>query len=211
MPDLSLEKHHHTKGIIAGVDEAGRGPWAGPVVAGAVYIPPELYNASEISSLNDSKKLSANKREFLYSWITEHLPHGIGIASAEEVDQFNILQATFLAMKRAVNALPHSPAFILVDGNKCPDFSSPSLAVVKGDALSCSIAAASILAKVTRDTIMQQLHHQHPAYGWNHNAGYGTATHQAAIQQHGITPHHRTSFRPIREFIQSTTHEVAYG
>lgn len=192
MPDISLELQY--SGRIAGVDEAGRGPWAGPVVAGAV-----ILNYNDIpDGINDSKKLSAARRDALFESIIATASVGIGIASVEEIDQLNILAATKLAMQRAVAALPHQPDRILVDGNQPPRFACPVDAIVKGDSKSLSIAAASIIAKVTRDRMMAALAQEFPVYGWEKNAGYGTALHQAGIKQHGITPHHRKSFAPIK-------------
>ena len=184
-------------GRVAGIDEAGRGPWAGPVVAGAVIF--SGYTAPE--SINDSKRLSAAMREKLYDVICNTAQVGIGIAGVEEIDECNILEATKLAMKRAVSALPSIPDALLVDGNQPPLFVQKTIALVKGDGLSVSIAAASIVAKVTRDRIMRDLHERFPHYGWDRNAGYGTAHHQKALFEHGVTPHHRKSFAPIRKIL----------
>ena len=195
MPDLTFE--NQLGGIVAGVDEVGRGPWAGPVVAAAV-----ILKANEIpDGLDDSKKLSKRKRERLFGEIVEAAIVGVGSASVEEVDRLNILQASLLAMSRAVRELSPAPEAILVDGNKAPDCPFPVTCVVKGDSLSLSIAAASIIAKVTRDRIMQELALTYPAYGWERNAGYGTAAHRDALSLVGISPHHRKSFAPIRELM----------
>ncbi len=197
-PDFSFEAAApHTP--VAGVDEAGRGPWAGPVVAGAVILDPAHIPAG----LNDSKKLSANKREALYEAITAQHQWGAGIASAAEIDALNILQATKLAMQRAVAALPTPPGYVLIDGNHSFDAPCPTNTVVKGDSRSLSIAAASIIAKVTRDRMMQDLHKTYPHYGWDSNAGYGTKQHQEGLAVHGITPEHRKSFAPIRAIVNA--------
>ena len=190
---------HETRygGCVAGVDEAGRGPWAGPVVAGAVIF--ENFQAPD--GVHDSKQLSATKREELYAKIFSTAYVGVGIASVEEIDQFNILGATKLAMQRAVAALAIIPDVILVDGNQPPKFAQKTIPLVKGDSISTSIAAASIIAKVTRDKMMQELHEIFPHYGWNSNAGYGTAHHQKALAEHGVTHHHRKSFAPIRKLL----------
>lgn len=180
---------------VAGVDEVGRGPWAGPVVAAAVILKPEFIPAG----LNDSKKLTKVRREALLTLLENNALIGIGMASVEEIDRHNILAASMLAMKRAVGALPEAPAHALVDGNRAPDLACPVTTVIKGDARCLSIAAASIVAKVTRDRIMERLAGEHPGYGWERNAGYGTAEHRSGLDQLGITPHHRLSFRPIAE------------
>lgn len=177
--------------VLCGVDEAGRGPLAGPVVAGAVILPLD----SEIEGLNDSKKLSASKREALFGVIQQKaIAYGIGIASVSEIESINILQATFLAMRRAVENLSVSPTLILVDGNQNPHFSIHSRTVVKGDAQSAHIAAASILAKVTRDRMMVQLDKKYPMYGFASHKGYGTKQHNEAILEYGYCPQHRLSF-----------------
>jgi ribonuclease HII len=194
-------EHTHQHRAI-GVDEVGRGPWAGPVIAAAVWLPPGLYDAG----FQDSKKLTSAKREALYQRILAEAHYGLGEASVQEIDQLNILQATMLAMKRAVQALitqcGELPAIALIDGNRTPkDLPCPAQALVKGDAISVSIAAASILAKVTRDRMMQQLHVEFPHYGWASNAGYGTAAHQQGLRSHGVCDHHRRSFAPIRTLL----------
>lgn len=205
MPDFSFEDSF--KGKIAGVDEAGRGPWAGPVVAGAVVILDRNLDPLLLNGLDDSKKLSAKKRGQLYDALLEaeakgQLKTGIGEASAEEIDQINILQATFLAMRRAVEALGIMPDYALVDGNQTPrPFVCPVKTVVKGDGRSYSIAAASIMAKVYRDRLMCRLAEEFPYYGFEKNAGYGTALHISGLREHGITPQHRKSYRPIQEII----------
>jgi len=180
---------------VAGVDEAGRGPWAGPVVAAAVVLNPNAIP----EGLNDSKKLKEAERERLFEAIMACASVGVGIAGVEEIDRSNILAATFHAMQRAVTALPTAPRLALVDGNKAPALPCPSVPVIKGDARSLSIAAASIIAKVTRDRMMTDLAAAFPGYAWEKNKGYGTAAHQAGIARMGLTPHHRRSFKPIRE------------
>ncbi|MEO1548821.1 MAG: ribonuclease HII [Pseudomonadota bacterium] len=197
MPDLSLETAcGHAP--VCGVDEVGRGPWAGPVVAAAVILPPGLT----IEGLNDSKALSRTQRERLSLVILAHAQVGLGEASVAEIDQINILQASLLAMDRAVAALPTRPAFALVDGRQVPaGLPCPGQGVIKGDARSASIAAASIVAKVTRDAAMVALSQQFPGYGWETNAGYGVPAHIAALKRLGLTPHHRRSFAPIHKML----------
>ncbi|MDD3669554.1 MAG: ribonuclease HII [Alphaproteobacteria bacterium] len=189
--------------LIFGADEAGRGPWCGPVVAACVCwpgleIPPDLA-----ARIDDSKKLSAARREKLLPEIMRHAIVGIGEASAREIDDINILQASFLAMRRALDDVRrqgHAPDFVLIDGNRTPkDWDIPCAPLVGGDAKSLSVAAASIVAKVTRDRIMAGLARQFPQYGWDRNAGYGTAEHCAALRACGITPHHRESYAPIKK------------
>lgn len=208
MPDFSFERNipdlfAPVQGLVAGIDEAGRGPWAGPVVAGAVIFPnlkiPDYLRAT----LNDSKKLTAAKREALFDELhASNAIIGCGSASVEEIDTLNILQATFLAMRRAVEALPVKPEYALIDGNKVPPkLPCPAQAVIKGDALSLSISAASIIAKVTRDRLMTELAREFPYYGWENNAGYGTKAHQDGLKAHGICVHHRKSYAPIKKFL----------
>lgn len=200
--DLFSPKTESNSALIAGIDEAGRGPWAGPVVAGAVIFPNLKLSDGLAKNLNDSKKLSRTKREPLFKELfASDALIGIGTASVEEIDRLNILKATFLAMRRAVDALPVRPTFALVDGNKVPPLPCPAEAVVKGDALSLSIAAASIVAKVTRDRLMCDLAKEFPWYGWEQNAGYGTKTHQNGLKLHGICIHHRKSYAPIQRII----------
>ena len=184
--------------LIAGVDEAGRGPWAGPVVAAAVVlrgpVPP---------GLDDSKKLSAKRREALFdALIGSQCLIGVGQASVAEIDAINILQATYLAMTRAVDALGEAAwenlGHVLVDGNRLPKWRWPATAIVGGDGSEPAISAASIIAKVTRDRIMADLDAAHPGYGWATNQGYGTAAHAAALIARGVTPHHRASFAPVK-------------
>ena len=177
--------------VICGVDEAGRGPLAGPVCAAAVILPREL----QIPGLTDSKKLTDKKRRELFPVIQEKaIAFGIGLAAEQEIDEINILQATFLAMQRALDELCVKPDLALIDGNRERDFGIPVKTVVKGDSLSANIAAASILAKVTRDDIMIQLSEQYPEYGFEIHKGYGTKAHYAALAEHGASPVHRRSF-----------------
>ena len=180
--------------MIAGVDEAGRGPLAGPVVAAAV-----ILCEGGIAGLDDSKKLSAKRRAELEALILTRCIVGIGMASVEEIDRINILQATFLAMTRAVEALPQSPAHVLVDGNRLPKWSYSAEAIIGGDALHPCISAASIIAKEHRDRIMVAADSEYPGYGWASNKGYGAAVHMAALREMGPTPLHRRSFAPVAQ------------
>lgn len=207
MPDFKIEHAIQTTGAIFGIDEAGRGPWCGPVVAACAYWPDYQMPLYLSEQIDDSKKLSAAKRELLYAEIIQTpCIYGIGLASAAEIDSLNILQATFLAMQRALEQAVKNyaiqPAFALIDGNRLPkNWRIPTQAVIKGDQLSLSIATASILAKVTRDRLMKDLAIRYPQYGWDKNAGYGTKEHIAAIEQYGITPHHRRSYAPIKTYL----------
>jgi len=183
-----------TPGLMAGVDEAGRGPLAGPVVAAAVI----LDDLKPIAGLNDSKKLTEKRREKLYDEIlAKALCCSIAEASVQEIDTLNILQATLLAMRRAVDGLRLKPALVLVDGNRLPVLDVRAEAIVQGDALVPAISAASILAKVHRDRLCAQWHTQHPQYGFDRHKGYGTAEHLQALAEHGPSPWHRTSFAPV--------------
>lgn len=185
---------------IAGVDEVGRGPWAGPVTACAVVLDP--LNIPE--GLNDSKKLSAKRRDLLFDQILATADVGIAHVSVEDIDRINILQASLLAMKNALGALSAPPEFALIDGNKTPpDLPCPSECLIKGDGRCLSIAAASIVAKVTRDRIMVALSQQFPGYGWETNAGYGTKAHSEGLAALGVTQHHRRSFKPIHNILCS--------
>ncbi len=201
MPDFSIEDFERARAgatlIIAGVDEVGRGPWAGPVVTAAV-IPGKNFDCNGIQ---DSKKLSPQKREDLAERIRQQADVSIGSASVSEIDDLNILQATFLAMRRAVEGLSQSPGLVLVDGNKAPDLPCPVQTVIKGDQISASIAAASIVAKVERDRLMSKLAEDYAGYGWERNKGYGTREHRDGLESHGITPHHRRSFAPIHKML----------
>lgn len=196
-PDFS---HEDTAGgCVAGIDEAGRGPWAGPVVASAVILPREHLP----QGIHDSKKLSKPKREILYQAILECAEVGVGQANVAEIDTLNILGATKLAMQRALSALPRVPDCALVDGNHAPILPCKAVTLIGGDAKSLSIGAASIIAKVTRDRIMAELAQEYPHYGWERNSGYGTALHQKGLTSHGVTEHHRTSFAPIRKILEA--------
>ncbi len=197
MPDFSFEDK--AGGVVAGVDEAGRGPWAGPVVAGAAILERDTLSPTLRNGLDDSKKLTPSRRETLFELLSSEarIAIGVGIATVAEIDSLNILQATLLAMARAVKRLGVVPDLALIDGNRAPSLPCPADCIVKGDGLSLSIAAASVLAKVTRDGIMAGLAREHPGYGWERNAGYGTKEHQDALARLGVTPHHRRSFKPI--------------
>jgi ribonuclease HII len=199
-PDFSFESAALAAGAsrVAGVDEVGRGPLAGPVTAAAVVLDPDNIPAG----LNDSKKLSAKRREALYEAIMESALVSVAHASVEEIDEINILYASHLAMERAIAGLAPAPDQLLIDGNKVPKgLAIPAEAVIKGDGRSLSIAAASIVAKVTRDRIMVELSQQHPGYGWEQNAGYPSKSHILALQNLGVTPHHRRSFRPVHNIL----------
>ena len=177
--------------VICGVDEAGRGPLAGPVCAAAVILPKDL----EIPGLTDSKKLTDKKRRELFPLIQEQaIAYGIGFASEQEIDEINILQATFLAMQRALDQLAVRPDLALIDGNREKDFGIPVKTVVKGDSLSANIAAASILAKVSRDNLMEEMAKTYPQYGFDIHKGYGTKAHYAALREFGASPIHRNTF-----------------
>lgn len=192
--------------LVAGVDEVGRGPLCGPVVTAAVILDP----SKPILGLNDSKKLSEKKREQLFAEIkTKAVAWSIGRAEVAEIDQLNILQATLLAMQRAIELLSITPKLALIDGNRCPKLSIPCSAVIKGDATIPAIAAASILAKVTRDKEMLELDKRYPGYGIAGHKGYPTAIHLAALQQLGPTPIHRHSFTPVRLAAQHFVNKVS--
>ena len=191
--DWSLEKEFITQGfqVIAGTDEAGRGPLAGPVFAAAVILPVDI----EIEGLNDSKKLTEKKREKLFDIIIEKaLSYSIEMSTVEEIDSLNILEASQLAMRRAVSKLDPSPDMVLVDGNIARGFTTPTKCVIHGDAISPSIAAASILAKVSRDRLCMELDRDYPEYGFKKHKGYGTKDHMNAIREYGPCEHHRRTF-----------------
>ena len=194
MPDFSFEKEALAKGYkaVCGVDEAGRGPLAGPVCAAAVILPMDC----DIEGLNDSKKLSEKKRVALFDVITQKaIAYSIAYGTIEEIEEFNILEATFIAMNRAVGGLEVKPDFALIDGNRVPNgIDIPCETVVKGDAKSCSIAAASILAKVTRDRLMEEYDAEYPQYNFKKHKGYGTKEHTELILKFGVSPVHRPSF-----------------
>lgn len=205
MPDFSIEDE--ISGPVCGLDEAGRGPIAGPVVAACVYIPPEIRNSDVWRDVNDSKKIAPARRAALNETIKAHARWGVGIASAREIEDINILQASFLAMRRAFEGMNINKKFTaLIDGNRLPrDFPCPARAVVRGDSISVSIAAASIIAKCARDEIMTALAREHPVYGWDKNAGYPTPEHIAAITAHGITDHHRKTYAPVASVLTGST------
>jgi ribonuclease HII len=192
--------------IVCGVDEAGRGPLAGPVVAAAVILDPKR----RIRGLDDSKVLNAKTREALYKKIVERsIAYCVASASVEEIDTLNILHATMLAMKRAVEGLSVTPTLVKIDGNRCPVIGVRSVAIIGGDALVPAISAASILAKVTRDRMLAELHERYPVYGFNSHVGYSTPQHLAALIEHGPCEHHRRSFAPVREAYARVGIEVA--
>jgi ribonuclease HII len=219
MPDFALEtalrarlRRRHGGGdvLVIGLDEAGRGPWAGPVMAAAAWLDPQRCPAELLRGLDDSKRLSPVRRAALLEMLEHSAARGaaalgLGAAGVAEIDQINILQATLRAMARAAADLSarsgRAADAALVDGNRLPELPCPAEAVVGGDGLSLSIAAASILAKVSRDRRMAALAQDHPGYGWERNRGYGTAEHRAALARLGVTPQHRRSFRPVREVL----------
>jgi ribonuclease HII len=201
MPDFAIERG--CAGLVCGVDEAGRGPLAGPVVAAAVILDRRRFRGMLRRELDDSKMLTRETREVCYRALFTcakigMVSIGVGAASVREIDRINILRASLRAMARAVAALGITPDIALVDGNVAPPLSCPVKTVVKGDALSFSIAAASVVAKVTRDRIMHGLARRYPGYGWGTNVGYSTAEHFDGIGRLGVTPHHRRSFEPVR-------------
>ena len=187
--------------LVAGVDEVGRGPWFGPVVAAAVILPDEYV----IDGLTDSKKLSPKKRSAIADAIkSQAIAYSIAEASSHEIDQINILRATHLAMQRSVRGLGITPDDILVDGNSLPKFNQPARAIIKGDLTEPAISAASIIAKVYRDELITTLAELYPNYGLENHKGYGTKAHREAIETYGVTPLHRKSFKPIRDLIEMT-------
>ena len=198
MSQEELDLAKHIRGIICGVDEAGRGPLFGDVVAAAVILDPK----QPLQGLWDSKKLTEKVREKLYDQIYQQaISVGVGRASVEEIDQLNILHASMLAMQRAVENLSLVPDLALIDGNRCPKLSCLSEAIVQGDAKVASIGAASIIAKVTRDREMKEWHSQYPYYGLDRHKGYPTQAHIQALEEHGVSPQHRRSFAPVRRLI----------
>ncbi|WP_428544344.1 ribonuclease HII [Profundibacter sp.] len=199
-PDFTIEQTAIDAGhtLIAGVDEVGRGPLCGPVTAAAVILDPQNIPAG----LNDSKKLTAKRREALYDLLLECATVSVAHATVAEIDELNILRASHLAMERAVAGLPKTPDHVLIDGNLIPKgLTLSAQAVIKGDGKSVSIAAASIMAKTVRDRIMVDLAQQYPGYGWEKNAGYPTAVHLESLQKLGVTPHHRRSFKPVYKML----------
>lgn len=191
-------------GVVAGIDEAGRGPWAGPVVAAAVI----LDRKRMPEGLRDSKTLSEKRRRELAAELWTCAEIGVGIASVEEIDRLNILQASLLAMSRAAASLPSRPAVAIVDGNIKPKLRCRTCTVVGGDAKSLSIAAASIIAKTTRDRMMKELAREFPQYAWDRNKGYGVNQHRDALLRFGVTPHHRRSFAPIHNMLCADSFEL---
>ena len=204
MPDFRIERS--LQGLVAGIDESGRGPWAGPVLAAAVILDAKRLPRMLRYGLNDSKKLTAARRRELFEALEPYASIGVGQASVEEIDAINILQATMLAMRRALEKLGSCPDHAIVDGNYPPPLPCPVTCVVRGDSLSLSVAAASIVAKVTRDRMMTNLADAFPGYGWDHNFGYGTAEHHAALNAIGATRHHRRSFAPVLRVLQMHGH-----
>lgn len=195
---LSYDRKYRKQGyeLIAGIDEAGRGPWAGPVVAAAVIFPPDIA----LEGLRDSKKLSPKRREKLFTKITgSALAVGIGVVGHETIDSVNILRAAHIAMKEALDSLSAPPELVLVDGRPVPSLGRDHIAIVRGDGKSASIAAASIIAKVTRDRIMERMASDFPQYGFERHKGYGTKEHFEALMRFGPCPFHRKTFRPVRE------------
>ncbi len=207
LPNFDFERAAFARGFarVAGVDESGRGPWAGPVVAAAVILDPEALP----EGINDSKKLTHAKREEIHDIILARAEVGIGIIDVTVIDRDNILQATYAAMIQAVAALASAPLLALIDGNRAPKLSCMTETVIEGDGKCLSIAAASIIAKVTRDRLMIDLDRQCPGYGFAKHKGYGTADHQEALARLGPSAHHRRSFEPIRILCETATARVA--
>lgn len=206
MPDFSFEQAALDQDALSvcGIDEAGRGPLAGPVVAAAVVLNRETLAEPVWHRLNDSKKMTPLAREQLFDQINDTAEVGVGIVDIDEIDILNILGATMKAMSVAVANLAGTPGLALIDGNREPVLNCPLQCIVKGDSKSMSIAAASVIAKVTRDRIMSDLARQYPGYGWERNAGYGTREHMDALKTLGVTPHHRRSFAPVRDVLLAT-------
>lgn len=196
-PSFEIEDTY--EGMVCGIDEVGRGPLAGPVVAAAVVINRSIAPNEILDQINDSKKLSAVKRSYLAEKIYEFSDVSIAQCSVNEIDDINILQASLTAMARAYEGLETRPEHALVDGNKKPKLICNTKTIIKGDSISISIAAASIVAKEYRDQLMREIANDFPSYGWDHNAGYGTKEHLEAIKTHGVTIHHRKTFAPIRQ------------
>ncbi|MGB1361480.1 MAG: ribonuclease HII [Alphaproteobacteria bacterium] len=204
MPNLEFENKYD--GLVCGVDEVGRGPWAGPVVTCAVALKASLPEHI-LQELDDSKKLTDKKRQALFEPLKYYFHYSIAEATVKEIDELNILKATMIAMKRAVEnlneSLDNKLVHALIDGNKEPDLNIPQTTIIKGDSQSISIAAASVIAKVSRDLLMQKLAKEFPYYGWERNAGYGTKAHIQGIKDYGICEHHRTSFAPIKNAMEN--------
>lgn len=200
-PSFTIEKKYD--GPIAGIDEAGCGAWAGPVISSAVILP-ERPSQHVLGLLDDSKKLSALQREKIYKLLYDipNISIGIGQSSAEEIDNLNIRQATLLAMTRAIESLDQEPRTIIIDGTSAPRCEYPCHTYIKGDQRSYSIAAASIIAKVTRDRLMKKISQEYPQFGWERNAGYGTKTHRDALKEYSPTIWHRKSYKPIAELLE---------
>ena len=209
MPDFALEID--AGGVVAGIDEAGRGPWAGPVVAATAILDPHTLDPDLHVGLDDSKALTPAKRDALYDLLSKSpaVQTAVGLATVEEIDLWNILQATHMAMARAFKALEADVTCVLVDGNRAPSLPCAVRTVVKGDSRSLSIAAASIVAKVTRDRMMGDLAREYPGYGWETNQGYGTVEHRDALHRLGATPHHRKSYAPVRAVLEKGRLSVA--
>ena len=204
-PNFTFEDEHD--GLVCGIDEVGRGPLAGPVVAAAVILKPQARLSPSLKRINDSKKISAKIRALICKDLSEIAYIGIGSANVEEIDEHNIFHATFIAMQRAYSNLCEAttpPTLALIDGNKSPKLVCNTKTVIKGDQKSFSIAAASIVAKTHRDALMSQLSQTHPEYGWERNAGYGTKQHIEALKRCGATPHHRKTFKPVSEVLSAT-------
>ena len=206
MPDLSLERAQ--PGVVAGIDEAGRGPWAGPVVAAAVVLDTDRLPELLRNDLDDSKKLRPVRRSELFAALAGCARIGVGVAEVSEIDTINILAATMEAMARAVHDLGFVPDHALIDGNRAPALPCPATCAVRGDGRSLSIAAASVVAKVTRDRLMAGLARVHPGYGWERNAGYGTAEHRAALERLGVSPQHRRSFAPVLNILRRESRRI---
>lgn len=198
MPDLSIESEYKDH-VIAGIDEVGRGSWAGPLVAGAVIIKQGLC----ISGINDSKKLTATKRDFVNKSIMQNHISSVGVVSAMEINDIGLSKAIYLSIIRAIETLPIKPTLLLIDGNYTYKFNVPSVNIIKGDSKSISIAAASIVAKVYRDNVMKDLSAIHPEYHWDRNVGYGTNLHLEGLKKIGVSDYHRIHYKPIEKILET--------